>query len=673
MVASKLKFSALALALAVSAIGVAVPESSATGTDTIGQMRLVRSNGFRTPLLSDGQGGSISVSANTATKVGDSAGSNLPSSFDLRKQKSSAITAVRDQGSWGICWAISATTTGAAALGTAPTLSAKHLAYAAYGVLGQSPTSGHPMQEGGSYSSIIGAWSNYWGPRLESAFPYPKGSDAGHIPTAAEIDTRDYFLDSAVSLAAPYTPAGAYVSDATRAVKQWLYQNGPVTVSLEAPDYSRVATYRASHGTGYTNHMVTIVGWDDSYAASNFGPDKPAVNGAWIIQQSWGTSAGKGGYQYVSYRDKTISGFEGYALTTNGYSINQSYAVNADIGLYLPTGTRTLYAANIYAAEANQSLEAVMIGNATQGNSYKVYIYEGVGTNPMSGTMVATASATNADFGIKTLKLSQAVPLQKGERFSVVVEYTLKNVNGMGPFAETEKLYSGSTLIADVPASARVQTGQSMLSRNGANWTDLTTAKSSGYTLGNLVLVALSGATTMTASSVQTETRKVVDAVRAARKTIYIEQGTSMQLNFGAFLNNKLTSEKITYSTSNTKALTVSSKGKIKAKAVTKKTKVTLTARAASKSLKLTVYVVPKAKKLVSVKASAPSKMKVGQVAYVRYNAGTATNIIVSLSVSNKKLASIDKYGRLTAKKKGTVKIVLKAGKKVFTKTVKIS
>ena len=55
------------------------------------------------------------------------------------------------------------------------------------------------------------------------------------------------------------------------------------------------------------DHGVSIVGWDDNFAATNFAPDsRPTNNGAYLVLNSWGEDWGQEGYFWVSYEDAFI-------------------------------------------------------------------------------------------------------------------------------------------------------------------------------------------------------------------------------------------------------------------------------------------------------------------------------------------------------------------------------
>ena len=91
-------------------------------------------------------------------------------------------------------------------------------------------------------------------------------------------------------------------------IKSALMTYGALSVSLFYSDsyyYAATNSYYDNTLSG-TNHIVTIVGWDDSYPKTNFSSTpvgQPAGNGAFLCKNSWGTAWGASGYFYVSYYD----------------------------------------------------------------------------------------------------------------------------------------------------------------------------------------------------------------------------------------------------------------------------------------------------------------------------------------------------------------------------------
>lgn len=77
-----------------------------------------------------------------------------------------------------------------------------------------------------------------------------------------------------------------------------------------------------------SGHSVTLIGWDDSYPKENF-LITPHGDGAWIIKNSWGESAGIGGYYYISYYDEAFvmdNGPIAYVIAnTEKYNKNYQY------------------------------------------------------------------------------------------------------------------------------------------------------------------------------------------------------------------------------------------------------------------------------------------------------------------------------------------------------------
>lgn len=126
---------------------------------------------------------------------------------------------------------------------------------------------------------------------------------------------RDYILTGAYLLPSPNdSPSGMqddteymYNEAATLAIKEQLLQKRAVAIGFHSDrskpwenggvgEYFNTETW--SHYTWQRgmitagNHTVTIVGWDDNYPAENFlSGHQPPENGAWLIKNSWGSTA----------------------------------------------------------------------------------------------------------------------------------------------------------------------------------------------------------------------------------------------------------------------------------------------------------------------------------------------------------------------------------------------
>jgi uncharacterized protein YjdB len=128
----------------------------------------------------------------------------------------------------------------------------------------------------------------------------------------------------------------------------------------------------------------------------------------------------------------------------------------------------------------------------------------------------------------------------------------------------------------------------------------------------------------------------------------------------------KAANKKVTFKSSNTKVATVNkTTGKIKALKPGKAT-ITVTSTDGKKTAKCVVTVVKKTAKIKTLKAFKPVGLLVGKTAQVKpkITPTKATGIIYKYSSSKKSVATIDKAGVITALKKGTTTITVKAGNK---------
>lgn len=161
------------------------------------------------------------------------------------------------------------------------------------------------------------------------------------------------------------------------------------------------------------------------------------------------------------------------------------------------------------------------------------------------------------------------------------------------------------------------------------------------------------------------------DKIRTPLSTVYLTPWRWQPLLATAQLKNTRSLATVTYTSSNPKVLAVRANGEINSKRVAKATKVTVTIKAAKASKKVTVWVVPKESK-VKASASVAKTMKVGTVSWVTASAKKGTNAHVTFASSKESVVTVDKYGKLTAKKKGKAKITVKVGDKSVKKTVTV-
>jgi C1A family cysteine protease len=95
------------------------------------------------------------------------------------------------------------------------------------------------------------------------------------------------------------TDLGSVVDDPTT-IKQALVDNGPLAVSIDmGGEFTGGIFHCPSHVSGYTNHAVSIVGYNDS-------------GGYWLARNSWGSTWNGNGYFKVGYGECSIEEYVYY-------------------------------------------------------------------------------------------------------------------------------------------------------------------------------------------------------------------------------------------------------------------------------------------------------------------------------------------------------------------------
>ncbi len=591
---------------------------------------------------------------------------DIPSAYDLRTKN--AVTSIKDQGVTGSCWAFAAIKSMESnqivkekATADSIDLSENHLSWYTYhpSYISNDILYGEGLQTTGS-----GNTSAYMdgGNSVLAAFTLARWSGAVNEERApfnalnyTELNSMaNTMVQNSTSLHYrndyQLTDAICYDNASREQVKSAIMEDGAISVAFYYdPHYDNLTSdgeiayyqekYTGEAAIKQANHCVTIVGWNDNYSKENFGTYKPSSDGAWLIANSYGNDFGKEGYFWLSYGDPSLNEYYSFIATASTYDNNYQYDGFGWGDAFALKDSDQTRAANIFKANAgfNQTLKAIGIYTVSDNQPYTIKIYRNVSANkPTSGTLAATVSGTQDFEGYHTVTLPQAVSLNAGERFSVVLTYDSTNDdNGFIPL-EGESYRS-----FDYNLTYQSNLGESFLyaKTNNNKWEWLDTSR---YGDNNVCIKAF------------TTNGKSVGSVSFGSSKVTL--GKNETYTVKTTIKN-ITDKTLTWKSSNKDIVAVSKKGKLTAKKAGSATITATLVSGHSASFQVTVKSAPskisvspkrktlKAKKSFQIKTSLPS--------------GSASNTI-TYSSSRPSVAKVSSSGKVTGVKKGTATITVK-------------
>jgi len=391
------------------------------------------------------------------------AASSLPSYYlgdDVR------LSPVKDQRSYGTCWAFANIGALESALlpGETWNFSEDNLVTRS----GFGPFPGGAYEWGGFDAMAVAYFARWAGPVTERDDPYPS-------PRVPAVNPVQKHVQDVIML-----PGRSSVYD-NDLLKQMVYEHGAVSVGM----FWRDGAYQSSTYGFYDrnaegeNHGVCIVGWDDSYPATNFKVTPSGGDGAFIVRNSWGGGWGDGGNFYVSYYDRSFAFYDctSYARVDGPEDFGRIYQYDK-LGLVeslRPTSGQLDVArfANQFTARASANVTAAGFYATSADATYKVL------AGPTMQSLTTRATGTFTLPGFHTVSFDTPLPVTRGGRFVVAVRLTTPG-NYPIPIETRVRGYS---------SAASASPGQSYVrSSNASRWKDLTSIR--GYAEANVCLKA---------------------------------------------------------------------------------------------------------------------------------------------------------------------------------------
>jgi len=379
----------------------------------------------------------------------------LPVKYDLREKKRAAQ--MKDQGDFGTCWAFAALSAMESSLlpEEAAEYSPDHMSIKNSFFLRQT--------DGGEYTMGMAYLTAWQGPVYEADDPYGDSQSpedltpVKHVQEIQIIEEKNF-----------------------EKIKEAVFKYGGVQSSIYSViqnEEEKVQFYNEENysycyiGTQKPNHDITIIGWDDSYPKENF-ITQPESDGAFICQNSWGTQFGDNGVFYISYHDVNI-GIHNVVYTAIENSDNYDNIYQADLCGWvgqLGYNKDSMYAANVYKSQKDESLKAAGFYATGKDTEYEIYITKDFKDTASLGARTLVAEGKLGNAGFYTIDFNREINVLKGQKYAVILY--IKTPGSIRPIAVEYQADEFTSLVD-------LSDGEGYISARGITWVNVEEAQKS--------------------------------------------------------------------------------------------------------------------------------------------------------------------------------------------------
>ena len=424
---------------------------------------------------------------------------SYPSSYRSDEQPWAASIKVKNQLKTGLCWAFALTTTGeysyakelydtTGQVSQVPELSPALLGFFLFNRV-DDPLGGTPLdytdwgEDNNKIWPILGNTLFFGAQHLATFSGFASEEKAPFAELNSKIKPDNTFDDTYV----PYDNALAYDDvlllqesylldeyDSGK-IKELVLKYGAVAAStfMHSNTFNGETSHYDFYSDGSGNHAITIVGWDDDYPKENFThttnthgqsisytdlsgkkvtlteeeartATTPPGNGAWIVQNSYGSEFGASGFFYISYYSYDLQPwFVALDLQPeDSFAYNFQYDGTVDCGDTTDPGNEAFLtvkgtkAANVFTNTTGEPVTIDGVGLTCLNSDpagFDVSVYTGLtdASDPTNGILAGTTHVSTDLPQISSVTLDTPVTVGVGEQFSIVCSFKA-DVTAMG-------------------------------------------------------------------------------------------------------------------------------------------------------------------------------------------------------------------------------------------------
>ena len=266
----------------------------------------------------------------------------------------------------------------------------------------------------------------------------------------------------------------------------------PVYMNFVNDEEGNTIYAQYTYEPGEPNHIVTIVGWDDTFPAANFLKDhQPPGPGAWIVKNSWDTDWGNDGYFYLSYYDMSLCYPQTFEYVKPEEKEPQSLEILEHD--FMPSEfvnttyyNDPVYTAGIFEMETDSVLQYVsaMTGDLNTEVTASVYLLNEGAKGPTDGVLMETVSGAFEYAGYHRMSLANNISLPKGSIIGIVIlqrvhtpegtRYVFVNTSSLGQkwLEKYARVHEDAEDLPERYCTGIVNPGENFVSFEDGRWID---------------------------------------------------------------------------------------------------------------------------------------------------------------------------------------------------------